>query len=126
MGMIKRSQSSQNSEFPMSFQYLKIEVRDGVEFLHADKHQSFLQGDFNTLNIKVSYKIILSWCNGDKLSPWNMLLFLVTIPNFCPLSISSVFHFSMLLTSTFSTFSPTSNIIIHLFNQRLGIISYAS
>ena len=36
------------------------EVRDEVEFLHADKHQSFLQGDFNTLGIKGSYKVILS------------------------------------------------------------------
>ena len=29
-------------------------------FLHADKHQSFLQVNFNTLGIKVSYKVILS------------------------------------------------------------------
>ena len=29
-------------------------------FLHADKHQSFLQVDFSTLGIKVSYKVILS------------------------------------------------------------------
>ena len=29
----------------MSLQYLKKEVRDEVDFLHADKHQSFLQGD---------------------------------------------------------------------------------
>ena len=28
--------------------------------LHANKHQSFLQIDFNTLGIKVSYKVILS------------------------------------------------------------------
>ena len=28
--------------------------------MHADKHQSFLQVDFNTLVIKVSYKVILS------------------------------------------------------------------
>ena len=43
----------------MSLQYLKKEVRDEVDFLHADKHQSFLQVDFN-LGIKVSYKVILS------------------------------------------------------------------
>ena len=29
-------------------------------FLHADKHQSFLQVDFSSLGIKVSYKVILS------------------------------------------------------------------
>ena len=34
-------------------QYLKKEVRD-------DKHQSFLQVDFNTLDIKVPYKVMLS------------------------------------------------------------------
>ena len=49
--MIKHSQSSQNSKFAMSSQYLKKEVRDEVDFLHADKHQSFLQVGFNTLAI---------------------------------------------------------------------------
>ena len=48
MGMVKHSQSSQNSKFAMSLQYLKKEVRDEVNFLHVDKHQSFLQVDFNT------------------------------------------------------------------------------
>ena len=37
----------------MSLQYLKKEVRDKVYFLHADKHQNFLQIDFSTLGIKV-------------------------------------------------------------------------
>ena len=60
MGMVKHSQSSQNSKFAMSLQYLKNEVKDEVDFLHADKHQSFLQVDFNTLGIKVFYKVILS------------------------------------------------------------------
>ena len=44
----------------MSLQYLKKEVRDEVDFLHADKHQSFLQADFNTLGLKISEKVILS------------------------------------------------------------------
>ena len=44
----------------MSLQLLKKEVRNGVDFLHADKHQSFLQVDYNTLSIKVFYKLILS------------------------------------------------------------------
>ena len=38
----------------MSLQYLVKEVRDEVDFLNEDKHQSFLQVDFNTLIIKVS------------------------------------------------------------------------
>ena len=41
----------------MSLQYLKKEVKDEVDFLHADKHQSFLKVYFNTLGIKVSYKV---------------------------------------------------------------------
>ena len=45
MGMAKHFQSSQNSKFAMSLQYLKKESRDEVDFLHADKHQGFLQGD---------------------------------------------------------------------------------
>ena len=49
-----------NSMFAMSLQYLKKEVRDEVDFLDVDKHQSFLQVDFNFLGIKVSYKVMLS------------------------------------------------------------------
>ena len=32
--------------------------------LHVDKHQSFLQVDFNTLGIKDAYKVILSLLLG--------------------------------------------------------------
>ena len=53
MGMIELSQSSQNSKFALSSQYRKKEVRDKVDFLHADKHQDFSQFNFSTLNIKV-------------------------------------------------------------------------
>ena len=56
-GMVKHSQSSQNSKFAMSLQSLKKEVKDEVDFLHADKHQSFLKVYFITLGIKVSYKV---------------------------------------------------------------------
>ena len=55
MVMVKHSQSSQNSKLAMSFQYLRKEVRDEVNFLHVDKRQSFLQFDFNTLGIKVFF-----------------------------------------------------------------------
>ena len=41
MGVIKHSQSTQSNKFAISLQYLKKEVRNGVHFLHADKHQSF-------------------------------------------------------------------------------------
>ena len=40
MGMDKHSQTSQNSKFTISLQYLVKEVRDEVDFLPADKHQS--------------------------------------------------------------------------------------
>ena len=43
----------------MSLRYFKKEFRDEVDFFHADKRQRFLQVDFNTLDIKVSYKVIL-------------------------------------------------------------------
>ena len=62
--IVNHSQSLSKSKFVMSFQYLRKEVRDEVDFLHADKHQSFLQVDFNTLGIKVSYKVILSLLMG--------------------------------------------------------------
>ena len=64
MVMFKHSQNSQNSKFAMSLPYLKKEVRDEVGFLHVNKHQSFLKVDFNTLGIKVSYKLILSLLIG--------------------------------------------------------------
>ena len=44
----------------MSAQYLQKEFKDELDFLHADKHQSFLEVDFNTLDIRVSYMLILS------------------------------------------------------------------
>ena len=48
----------------MSLQYLKKEVRDEVDFLHAVKRQSFLQVDLITLSIKVFCKVILSLLMG--------------------------------------------------------------
>ena len=63
MRMLKHSQNLQNSKFAMSLQYLKKEIIDEVDFLHADKHQSFLQVDFNTLG-KVSHKVIQSLLVG--------------------------------------------------------------
>ena len=61
MGMVKGFQSFQNSKFAMSSQYLKKEVRDEVDFLHADKHQSVVQVDFNNLDTKVFHKVMLSY-----------------------------------------------------------------
>ena len=48
----------------MSLQYLKKEVRGEVDFLHADKHRSFLQVDLNTLGVKDFYKVMLSLLMG--------------------------------------------------------------
>ena len=63
-GIVRHSESSQNSKFTMSLQYLKKEARDEVDFVHVDKHQSFLQVDFNTLGMKDAYKVILSLLLG--------------------------------------------------------------
>ena len=43
MGMVKLSESSQNTKFAMSLQYLMKLI------FHSDKHQSFLKVDLNTL-----------------------------------------------------------------------------
>ena len=64
MGIVKHFQSSQNRKFTMSLQYLIKEVRDEVDFLHVDKHQSFQQADFNTLGLKAAYKVILKLLLG--------------------------------------------------------------
>ena len=44
----------------MFLQYFKKKVRDEVDFLHADKHETFLQVDFSTLDIKVFSNVVLS------------------------------------------------------------------
>ena len=53
--MVKHSQSAQNIKFAMALQYLQKQVRDEVDFLHADRHQNFLQVYVTTLVVKVSY-----------------------------------------------------------------------
>ena len=60
MGMVKNSQSSLNSNFALSLKCLKQEVSDNVDFLNADKHQSYLQVDFNTMGIAGRYKVIIT------------------------------------------------------------------
>ena len=64
IGMVNHSQNSQNSKFAISLQYLTKEVKDEVDFLYADKHQSFLKVYFNTLGIKVSYKVHIIVIDG--------------------------------------------------------------
>ena len=64
MKMVKHSQRSQNSKFAVSLQYLKKEVKDEVNFLHADKDESLLNIYFNVLVIKVSYKVDIIIING--------------------------------------------------------------
>ena len=49
VGMDKYLQNSHNRKFAMSLQYLKKQVRYGVDFLHVNKHHAGLQIDFNTL-----------------------------------------------------------------------------
>ena len=43
MCVAKRAQITQNNKFAIPLQYLKKEVSDVVDFLHADKHESLLQ-----------------------------------------------------------------------------------
>ena len=44
----------------MSVKYFKKGVKDEIDVLHADKHQSFLKVYFNTFNISGSSKVIIS------------------------------------------------------------------
>ena len=62
--MARHAQITQNNKFAISLPYLKKEFSDEVDFLHLDKHQSFLQVDFNNLIIKISYKVILPLLMG--------------------------------------------------------------
>ena len=64
MCVARHAQTTQNSTFAMSLRYLQKDVGDEVDFLHGDKHKSFLQADFNILSVKVFYKVILSLLMG--------------------------------------------------------------
>ena len=48
MGVARHAQNTRNNKFAMSLMYLKKEGTDGVDFLHPDKYQTFLQ--VNTIN----------------------------------------------------------------------------
>ena len=50
--------------FHIPLQYLQKHTGNEVDFLHADKHQTFLQVNFNTLDIKVFNKVRLSLLMG--------------------------------------------------------------
>ena len=43
--MARHAQITQNNKFAISLQYLKKEVSDEVDFLHAGKYENFLQID---------------------------------------------------------------------------------
>ena len=47
--MASNAQNIQNNMFAISLQYLKKEVSDEVDFLHAEKHESLLQIDIMIL-----------------------------------------------------------------------------
>ena len=47
--MARHAQSTQNSKFVISLQYLKNDGKDEADFSHADKHQTILQVD--TINL---------------------------------------------------------------------------
>ena len=64
----RHAQIAQNNKFAISLQYLNKELSDEVDFLHADKHQSFLKVYFNTLDICVSYKIHIIINEHDQIS----------------------------------------------------------
>ena len=43
MCVARHAQITQNKKFAISLQYLRKEVSDEVDFLHADKQENFLQ-----------------------------------------------------------------------------------
>ena len=57
--MEKHAQITQSNKVAISLQYLKKEVSDEVDFLHADKHKSLLQLD-TTMILKGMVKHSLS------------------------------------------------------------------
>ena len=62
--MARHAQITQNNNSSQCLYNISKKKLDEVDFLHVDKHQSFLQVHFNTLGIKVSYRVILSLLLG--------------------------------------------------------------
>ena len=59
--------STQNNKFAISLQYLKEKVTDEVDFLHADKHERFLQIDTIILGVcgqEFFFKIGIHYLQG--------------------------------------------------------------
>ena len=48
----RKAQSTQNNKFTISLQYLNENMKDEVNFLPADKRESFLQVDNITLGVR--------------------------------------------------------------------------
>ena len=59
MFVARHVQITQNNRFAIFFQYLKKEVIDKVDFLHADKHESLLQIDTIILMGMVKHSEVL-------------------------------------------------------------------
>ena len=55
MCVARHAQITQNRKFAISLQYLKRQVNDEVEFLHAGKHESLLQINTMILMEMVKY-----------------------------------------------------------------------
>ena len=49
--MVNYAQSTQNNKFTISLQYFKKNMKDGVDFLPADRLQRFLQSDTIILDV---------------------------------------------------------------------------
>ena len=71
-GMFMHSQSSQNSKFAMSFQYLRREVRDEVNFC-VQINISFLQVDFKTLGKSPKVDTIINNGHDQTLSKYSVI-----------------------------------------------------
>ena len=53
--MVRHAQIIQNNKFVISLEYLKKEVNDEADYLHADKHESLLQIDAMILTRMVKH-----------------------------------------------------------------------
>ena len=83
MCVARHTQITQNNKFPISLQYLKKEVSGEADFLHADKHESFLQIDTKILmgmvSISKAHKIVsLQFLNSTSREKLEMKLIFCT------------------------------------------------
>ena len=114
MGKVKHSQGTQSNKSAISLQYLKKEIRNGVHFLHADKHQSF-------------YKLALSfWMEVARHVQSTQSRKLVIFLQYIKKKVSQLFLCSIVMQNIQILHGGQVMFVVACFSLKLSLKSYAT